>query len=66
MKFTFYRDHKKEWRWRLRARNGRIVAVAGEGYKNRKDAEDVVLRLRVIVDHATSRLRKEWNKCANT
>jgi uncharacterized protein YegP (UPF0339 family) len=26
-----------EWYWRLRARNGRIVAVGGEGYTRRND-----------------------------
>lgn len=30
---TFFRDRKKEWRWRLKAPNGRIVATSGEGYK---------------------------------
>lgn len=31
--FVTYRDEKKEWRWRLKTRNGRIVADSGEGYK---------------------------------
>ncbi len=26
-----------EWRWRLRAINGRIIADSGESYKNRDD-----------------------------
>lgn len=30
-----YKDRKKEWRWRLRARNGKIVADSGEGYKRK-------------------------------
>lgn len=30
---TFYRDSRKEWRWRLKSPNGRIVAESGEGYK---------------------------------
>jgi uncharacterized protein YegP (UPF0339 family) len=28
-----YRDRKRDFRWRLRARNGKIVAESGEGYK---------------------------------
>lgn len=32
MKFHIYQDAKGEWRWRLKARNGRIVADSGEGY----------------------------------
>jgi len=35
MKFFVYRDRKLEWRWRLKARNGRIVADSGEGYKSK-------------------------------
>lgn len=31
-KFEIYKDKKKEWRWRLKAVNGRIVAQ-GESYK---------------------------------
>lgn len=33
-KYQFYKDDKGEWRWRLKARNGQIVA-SGEGYKTR-------------------------------
>lgn len=29
-----YRDRKGEWRWRIVARNGRIVADSGEGYSS--------------------------------
>ena len=35
MKFYIYKDRAGEWRWRLKARNGRIVADSGEGYKTR-------------------------------
>jgi uncharacterized protein YegP (UPF0339 family) len=28
---------RKQWRWRLRAANGRIIATSGEGYNNRQD-----------------------------
>ena len=34
-KLEIYRDAKREWRWRLRASNGRIVADSGEGYRRR-------------------------------
>ncbi len=37
MKFQVYRDKASEWRWRLRASNGQIIAGSGEGYKNRRD-----------------------------
>jgi uncharacterized protein YegP (UPF0339 family) len=35
MKFHVYKSRNCEWRWRLVARNGRIVAESGEGYKSR-------------------------------
>jgi len=35
----FYRDRKKLWRWRAIARNGRILADSGQGYKARDKCE---------------------------
>jgi len=37
MKFLIYKDSKKEWRWSLIARNGRIIADGSEGYKRRRN-----------------------------
>jgi len=34
MTYQYYKDSKDEWRWRLVASNGRIVADSGEGYRN--------------------------------
>lgn len=30
-----YRDKRREYRWRLRNRNGKITAASTEGYKRR-------------------------------
>jgi hypothetical protein len=38
MTFTVYRDHVGEFRWKLVAVNGRIVADSGEGYVTRSNA----------------------------
>ena len=35
-KFEVYKDKAGEWRWRLRASNGRIIADSGEGYNNKQ------------------------------
>lgn len=35
---TVYRDRAGEWRWRIKAANGRIVADSGEGYTSRANA----------------------------
>jgi uncharacterized protein YegP (UPF0339 family) len=34
-----YKDAAKEWRWRITASNGDIIAASCEGYKNKIDAE---------------------------
>ncbi|MFW6153153.1 MAG: HVO_2922 family protein, partial [Halobacteriota archaeon] len=36
--FDLYRDQAEEWRWRLLASNGRIIADSGEGYGARAKA----------------------------
>src|SRR5262245_33554630 len=35
MKIVRYKDKRGEWRWRLMAKNGKIVADSGEGYKRK-------------------------------
>ena len=37
-KFQVYPDSKGEFRWRLKAKNGRIIADGAEGYKTRANA----------------------------
>ena len=34
-----YRDAKKQWRFRVRASNGRVIATVSEGYKRRRDLD---------------------------
>lgn len=55
MKFEIYRSGD-EWRWRLKARNGEIIA-SGEGYKNRLDCvgaigliQSLKTRMATVVD----------------
>jgi uncharacterized protein YegP (UPF0339 family) len=36
----FYQDKALEWRWRIIADNGNILADSSEGYKNRIDCEN--------------------------
>lgn len=45
MKLEFYLDRKKEHRWRLKGRNGRIVATCGEGYRRRIDCHRIAFKL---------------------
>lgn len=38
MTYYLYRDSTSQWRWRLKAVNGRIIADSGESYWNKADA----------------------------
>lgn len=48
MKFEIYEDVRGEWRWRLVADNGRVMADSSEGYVDRGNAE---IALSSIVSH---------------
>ena len=39
-KARFYQDNAGEWRWRVRAPNGKIVAASSEGYITKRASED--------------------------
>ena len=39
MKYQLYKDSRQEYRWRLKADNGKIIADSGEGYKAKSDAQ---------------------------
>lgn len=47
MRFELYKGKgKQRWRWRLVARNGKIIADSGESYTRRIDAIKTVLLLK--------------------
>lgn len=37
--FEVYQDRADEWRWRLVATNGNIIADSGEGYQSKQGAK---------------------------
>lgn len=41
-KFDIYQDTAGEWRWRLKAANGRIIADGAEGYSSKAGARRAV------------------------
>jgi uncharacterized protein YegP (UPF0339 family) len=46
MKFQIYRGHGTQpWRWRLLAKNSKIIADSGEGYKTRRGCKLAVNRV---------------------
>jgi amphi-Trp domain-containing protein len=48
-RFELFRDRAEEWRWRLRHRNGNVIATGGEGYTRKHNA---VKGLRSVVRNA--------------
>ena len=44
--FELYVDKADEWRWRLRHRNGNIMADSGEGYVRKTDAKNAIETVR--------------------
>ncbi|WP_418285542.1 HVO_2922 family protein [Halorubrum sp. DTA46] len=44
--FELYEDKAAEYRWRLRHRNGNVIADSGEGYASKSGAKDAIERVR--------------------
>jgi Domain of unknown function (DUF1508) len=38
MTYYYLKDHKGEWRWHLKATDGRFIAGLGEGYESGRNA----------------------------
>lgn len=49
MKFKVYKSGK-QWRWRMVASNGKIVATSGEAYKRRADALKGIMAIYLVCD----------------
>lgn len=50
--FEIYPDKSGDWRWRLRAANGRVVADGAEGYASKRNVNRAIGSLFDAVDHA--------------
>jgi uncharacterized protein YegP (UPF0339 family) len=51
-KFEIYQDVVHEWRWRLLAPNGKIIADSGEGYATRANARRAAENVRARIAQA--------------
>ena|SRR3989338_8842671 len=49
MKFEIYRDLRREYRWRLKASNGRITADSGEGYVSKTSVTTAIARFKSLI-----------------
>ena len=43
LNFHVYQDSAGDYRWRLQAANGKVIADSGEGYKNQGDAFSAIV-----------------------
>ena len=43
--FAIYKDKAGEFRWRFEAPNGQIMATSGEGYTERNDCREAVVKI---------------------
>lgn len=59
-KLEFYVDRAKRYRWRLIARNGRILADSGQGYAGRRECEDGALAAFSEARMGTFKVVKSW------
>jgi hypothetical protein len=44
-KLELYEDKSGEWRWRLKASNGRITATGGEGFSSKSACHTSMIRV---------------------
>ena len=49
MKIKFFKDDRGEWRWHIVARNGKLIAGPGEGFKRRGDAIKNLVKVYLFV-----------------
>jgi len=57
--FEYYKDKKREWRWRLKGSNGRIMA-SGEGYASKYNVGRAIMAIqkRVILCQEIKEVKK--------
>jgi len=53
--YYYYKDSKGEWRWRLKATNGRIIADSGEGYSSEQECKKDIERVKDSKDAAVKK-----------
>jgi uncharacterized protein YegP (UPF0339 family) len=71
-KFEVYRSNRdKAWRWRLRAKNGQIIAVGGEGFKRIAGIIGAIKSVKVcsataspqyVIHRKVDNKKKKWGK----
>lgn len=50
MTYFYFKDNKGEWRWHLKASNGRIIADSAEGYTTERECLADIERVKASKD----------------
>jgi uncharacterized protein len=50
--FFIFKDEAGEFRWRLRGKNGKIIAVSGEGYVTKEGCEHGISLVKAVAPTA--------------
>ena len=58
-KFQLYKDRKGDYRWRLRARNGEIIADSNEGYSSKASCQHGIDLVKEQAASATVRTKQK-------
>ena len=48
MKLVKYLDAQRQWRWQIKAANGKILADSGEGYHHESDCDRAIALIRSL------------------
>jgi uncharacterized protein len=51
-KFELYRSSNGEYRWRLRASSGQVIATGGEGYSSKAAAQSGIESVKGVAESA--------------
>lgn len=63
MTYIYYRDAAGEWRWRLKASNGRIIADSGEGYSTERECIADIERVKASRDAPMKKEQRKLSVC---
>ena len=53
MKFVLYKDRNNQWRWSLKAKNGKLIADSGEAYAAKRSAIAMCKRINNLIPRET-------------
>lgn len=56
MTYYYFKDQQGEWRWLLKAGNGRLIASSGEAYE---EEQECLYDIELVKGSTSSRVKKQ-------